>query len=90
MKPCKKIKTALKLLFWCEEIDKMCPTFVVFCEKNCYDNHFLGEKKYFSTKDTIFMSELLPNENGFKGKKSHTVKIIPITKTPIYYTLDKF
>ena len=32
------------------------------------------------------MSELLPKENGFMGKKGPTVKILPITKTPILHS----
>ena len=36
------------------------------------------------------MSELLPNENGFKGKKGPYVIILPITKTPLLYTAQIF
>ena len=36
------------------------------------------------------MSELLPNENGFKGKKGPNVKHLPITKAPLVHTPQIF
>ena len=43
-------------------------------------NLFFYKKIDFSTKDTMLMSELLPNENGFKGKSCPDVKIVPFPK----------
>ena len=63
---------------------------MIFCEKNGLDIEFFWKKPNFSTKDTIFMSELLPNENGFKGKKGPNVKHLLITKAPLVHTPQIF
>ena len=63
---------------------------MIFCEKIGLDIQFVWKKPYFSAKDTIFMSELLPNENGFKGKKGPNVKLLPITKAPQVHTPQIF
>ena len=34
----------------------------------------------------MLMTELLPNENGFKGKNRLDVKILPFAKTPLLDT----
>ena len=65
-------------------------TFRDFLWKIGFDYQFFWKKPYFSTKDTIFMSELLPNENGFKGKKGPNVIFLPITKTPLLHTPQIF
>ena len=55
-------------------------------EKIVQLGQFFYKKTTIGTQNSELMAELLPNENGFKGKNSHDVKILPFVKTPLLHT----
>ena len=45
---------------------------------------FFVQKTAIDTKNSVLMSELLPNENGFKRKNSQMLKFYQSPKLPYY------
>ena len=53
-------------------------------KKLCKLHNFLYKRTGIGTKDTVLMTELLPNENGFKRKNSQMLKFYQNPKLPYY------
>ena len=58
-------------------------------KKLCNLHNFLYKRTAIDTKNSELMSELLPNENGFKRKNSQMLKFYQNPKLP-YYILHIF
>ena len=53
-------------------------------KKLCKLHNFLYKRTTIGTKDSVLMTELLPNKNGFKRKNSQMLKFYQSPKLPNY------